>query len=123
MRPEDAPDRLLPLWFGILGPPVFWAMRISASYVMVPFVCEYGGVLVLHGVTVAALAGATAAGLVAWGTWRGSRSATPRPARGERARFMGLIGVLSAGFFFAVIVAESLANFIVDPCLTAGAPL
>lgn len=112
---------LFALWFGVLAPPVLWAIRLSGSYVLVPVVCRTGWIGVLHGLTAATLIGTLVAGALAYRAWRGA--APPEPARGGRVRFMGLIGVLSAAFFFAVIVAEGLANFLVNPCLNAGAQL
>lgn len=123
--PADAADNrspgLLLLWTGMLGPPILWAIRLSASYVLVPVVCRTGWIGLLHAVTAASLVGVLLAGVLAYRAWRG-RPGTDTPPSG-RMRFMGLAGVLSASFFFAVIVAEGLANFLVDPCLSAGAPL
>lgn len=116
---------LLPLWFGILGPPVIWAIRIGTSYVLVPYVCAWGSIWVLHLVTLAGLAGAAGAGSVAWTQWRraGGGSEVGAGGRTTRTRFMGLIGMFSAAFFFLVMVAEGLANVFLDPCRTAGVPL
>lgn len=123
--PTEAADRrqpgLLLLWTGMLGPPILWAIRIFASYVLVPVVCRTGSIGVLHALTAASLIGVVVVGVLAYRAWRG-RHGTDTPPIG-RIYFMGLAGVLSAAFFFAVIVAEGLANFLVDPCLGAGAPL
>lgn len=123
--PTDPADRrqpgLLLLWSGMLGPPILWAIRISASYVLVPMVCRTGWIGILHALTAASLVGVLVFGVLAYRAWRG-RHGTDTPPTG-RIRFMGLTGVLSASFFFAVIVAEGLANFLVHPCLGAGAPL
>lgn len=116
----------LPLWFGLLGPPAFWAARISISYVVIPFACRAGDVWALHLVALFALAGTMAAGSTAYRAWRACRrgdsseSADPRRARSS---FLALSGILIAVFFGAVIVAESSANLMFDPCLNAGAVL
>lgn len=112
---------LLALWTGILGPPILWAIRLSGSYLLVPVVCRTGSIAALHALTAATLGGTLLIGILTYGAWRRSRASGGAP--GARIRFMALIGVLSAGFFFAVIVAEGLANFLVHPCLNAGAPL
>lgn len=110
------------LWFGFLGPPVIWAIRLSASYALVPLVCRMGWSWLINVVTLAALAGITLAGAVAYGSWRRAGHAS-EPGRARRIRFMGLVGMLIAALFFAVVVAEGLANFMVEPCIPGGAPL
>lgn len=113
------------LWFGILGPPLFWAARLSSSYALVPFACRTGWVGLLNLVTGAALLGALVAGAVAWKRWRdvGGGTEVDADGRAARTRFMGLVGVLSSGFFFLVILAEGIGNFLIDPCAGGGAPL
>jgi hypothetical protein len=122
-RPRDS---TLPLWFGLLGPPAFWAARISVSYVLIPFVCRAGDTLALHLVALFALVGTTAAGVTAYRAWRAARrsgSSGSTDVRRARSSFLGLSGMLIAGLFWAVIVAESIANWLFDPCLAAGAVL
>lgn len=113
---------LLALWFGILGPPLVWIARLSASYTLVPFVCRTGWLWLLNGITAVSLLVAVIAGLVAYRSWRAGRGDLNGGA-GARTRFMGLLGMLIATLFSAVIVAEGLANVLVAPCLTGGAPL
>lgn len=116
---------LFPLWFGILGPPVIWAVRIAANYILVPYACWWGWVPLLHAITLAASLGTAAAGWVAWRRWRKTGRGTEVELGGSatRTRFMALTGMLSSGFFLLVIVAEGLANVFVDPCQTAGVPI
>lgn len=115
---------LAALWFGFLGPPVLWAARLCTAYVLVPAACDRGGLPALHAVTAAALAGTIAAGFVAWRRWRAAATAEGPAAAGEptggRTRFLGIAGVLSAALFATAIVAEGLANVLVDPCLVPG---
>lgn len=117
--------KLLPLWIGILGPPVIWAVRIAASYVLVPYACRWDTVVPLHGATAAALLATALIGWVSWDRWRRTGKSTQVELGGPttRARFMAISGMLSSGFFFLVMVAEGLANFFLDPCQTGGAPL
>lgn len=118
-------QRLLPLWFGMLGPPIIWGARFGASYVLVPYACARDTVLLLQLVTLVALLATAGAGFVAWRQGRAARKRDddePAPAD-TRTRFMALAGVLSSGLFFLVIAAEGLALFFVDPCQTGGAPL
>lgn len=121
-RPEGG---LLPLFIGILGPPVIWAVRFAVNYVLVPYVCWWGRIGVLHLVTLAALAATALTGWVAWKGWQEAGKGTQVELGGTttRTRFMALFGMLSSGFFFLVMVAEGLANLFVHPCQTAGAPI
>lgn len=119
---EQREPGLIALWFGILGPPAIWIARLSASYALVPFVCQSGWTWLLNGITAAALLGSVLAGFVAYRSWRAARGGTGS-GTGARTRFMGILGMLIATLFSAVIVAEGLANLMVAPCLTGGAPL
>lgn len=117
--------RLLPLWFGLLGPPVIWAVRFGVSYALVPTSCARESVWILQGVTLLALAGTVWAGVVAWRAWRGADEGEriDLGAARIRARFMGRVGVMGSALFFVVIVAEALAIFFVHPCQSGGVPL
>lgn len=116
---------LLPLWFGLLGPPVIWAVRFGVSYALVPASCSRESVWILQGVTLLALAGTVWAGLVAWRAWRTAEEGD-RIDMGVvrlRTRFMGRVGVMESVLFFVVIVAEGLAIFFIHPCQSGGVPL
>lgn len=116
---------LLPLFVGILGPPIVWAVRIATNYVLVPYACWWEFPRLLDLVTVAALVATAAAGWVAWSRWRqtGTRPEAELGSTAARTRFMSLLGMLSCGFFAMVIIAEGLANLFVHPCQAAGAPI
>lgn len=122
---ERSEGGLLPLFFGILGPPVIWAMRIATSYVLVPYACAWGMTVMLHLVTLVALVASAVAGAVAWRQWRATGKGTEVDLGGTttRTRFLALFGILSSALFILVMMAEGLANFFLDPCQTAGAPI
>lgn len=115
-------DRLLPLWFGFLGPPIIWAARFGASYALVPFACQHDAVQLLQVITVVALVGVAWAAVVAWRAWRaaGKSRQVELGGRNARARFMALAGLLSSAIFFVAIVAEGIAIFLIDPCQSGG---
>lgn len=117
--------RLLPLWFAFLGPPIIWAARFGANYVLLPYTCREGSVVILHLITLAALLGIGAAAFVAWKSWK-ARGGTEQLEFGgpeARGRFMALAGLVGGAIFFTAIVAEGVAVFIVHPCQTGGVPL
>lgn len=113
------------LWFAFLGPPIIWAARFGVSYSVVPYVCARAGPLLLQALTVVALAATAAAGVAGWQQWRRAGGTREMEFGGvaARARFMAVVGMLSAGLFALVIAAEAMPIFLVDPCQGAGVPL
>lgn len=125
---QDVPERgdgLARLWFGILGPPVIWAIRLGTSYILVPYACWWDLVPLLHLVTATALVGTAFVGTVAWRGWRAVEKGRQVELGGRitRIRFMVLVGMFSSALFFIVMLAEGLATLVLNPCQTAGAPL
>jgi hypothetical protein len=118
----DAPAGIFALWFGILGPPTIWLARLKISYILVPYACWTGLTPMLHAVTLLTLAATAWAGWVAWRSWSlaGRTEHADLATVLHRTRFLAMVGLLSAGFFLAVIAAEGLLNFLVDPCITGG---
>lgn len=117
--------RLIWLWFGFLGPPIIWAIRFTVAYALVPTTCSAGGLLALNVVTLVALGGTVLAGIIAGSSLRrtGDQHGNEGHWAWRRARFMALAGLFTSALFTAVIVAEGLANILVDPCLGSGTPL
>lgn len=105
------------LWYGILGAPVVWLVRISAASALVPFACATGRIWAIHATTVLALALSVAGGVIAWRGWRRwehERDNGERP--GTRSHLLALMGVLLSAMFTLAIVMEGLAPFYMDPC-------
>lgn len=110
------------LWMLALGPPVVWAIRFALSYALVPLVCLADFIVVLHVITVVTLSTVLGLGWLSSRFWQSTR-VTPEhvdDAVMKRARFMALFGMMSAALFTLVIIAEGLANVMIDPCLTSG---
>jgi hypothetical protein len=118
----NQPGGILALWFGILGPPAIWLARLKISYILVPYACWTGWVVMLHAVTGGTLALTAYAGWIAWRAWNRAGRVNESDGAGPipRSRFLAMFGLLSAGFFFAVIAAEGILNFLIDPCITGG---
>ncbi len=105
------------LWYGILGAPVVWLVRISAASALVPYACATGRTWTIHASTVLALALSVAGGVIAWRGWRrweGERGGGERP--GTRAHLLAVSGVLLSAMFTLGIVMEGLAPFYMGPC-------
>jgi hypothetical protein len=112
-----------PLWFSFFGGAAFWGIRIGVSYMLVPVACDTAQLFWLHFVAVVTIAASLLAAFVGYRAWhhaRDRRLAEGRLDTWERTEFLGLSGLLLSAFFAGVIILESTANLIVDPCLGAG---
>ncbi len=98
------------LFYGALGGPVFWALRLVIAYPLVPVACAQGSLLLPGLVSVVAFAGAVSSAAVS--LW-----ALRRSASGSRPRFMAKSGLVMAVLFALVILAESVPMLFADPCL------
>ena len=103
---------------GVLLPPIAWTLQLQAQYPLVTYVCDHGGVLALHLVTLAALIGALAGGFLALGVWRRAGSTWPghEGAPVVRARFMAALGLLACALFGLLILTQGAAVFAFHPC-------
>lgn len=113
----------VPLWFSFFGGAVFWGIRIGTSYMLVPIACDTGRLFALHAVAVATAVASLLAAFVGYRAWRGARARRIEEGRletWERTEFLGLAGLFLSTLFAGVIILESTANLIIDPCLGAG---
>jgi hypothetical protein len=109
------------LWFIFLGGPVTWLVGLQTDYALVPWVCTYQKILLLRLVACAFLIIPALIVVVAWRHWRRQQPQLVDPSSElvrDRARFMSLLGLMSASIFFLVILAQAVSTFIFDPCAT-----
>jgi hypothetical protein len=108
------------LWFGALGGPIGWTLRLLISYPLVYPACAMGTVLLLHLVTLVAALITLAAAFVSWQcrklAQQGEWVEAGEPSE-QRASFMAHFGVFNSSLFTLAILAEGLMNFLLDPCL------
>jgi hypothetical protein len=119
-EPEDLSQRprtLAAQWLALLGPPVIWLLQFEARYALAANVRGSAANVAMTVIAVAALALIGASALVAFRLWRlAHASPLDRLAGvGERARFVGSLGLASAGLFFLVTAAQLLADFFISP--------
>jgi hypothetical protein len=112
-------------WVGVLGPPILWAIRFGVNYALMPLICAAELIWLPHTITAISLVLLAGMGWTAWRFWSGTRGARDAAPAGtsdlvRRTRFMGLFGMMSAALFTLAVLAEWLANVMIDPCLTAG---
>ena len=106
------------LWAGILTGPLAWSADLVASYALVKWTCSVQRTAVLHLVSVATLA---VVGLGAAIAWRSRTAASAAESTGggrpiERAQFMAVLGLATSAFFFIVVIAEWLPQWVLDAC-------
>jgi hypothetical protein len=129
---DDAGTPTLPrLLFALLGAPVAWTLHFLLSYVLVGYGCStgWGGLRAwLVVLTVASLAAAVAAGLLARRLWVRAREVDlPTDDRwdarmGERTArvsFLMVTGLAMAGLFSLAILYEAAPVLLVQPCSPA----
>lgn len=122
MHPErndssQSPRLLTAQWFALLGPPVIWLVQFQARYAFAGTVRGSAKHVAMNVIGFAALVLVAGCALVAFRQWRLARaSQLDRWANvGERTRFMGALGLLSAALFFLVTAAQLLAQFFIAP--------
>ena len=122
------------LWAGLFGGPLLWSVQLLANYAFVAHSCyptsmprttpTFGGVWGLAlGISIVALVGTAAAGLVALRSWRATRDEKAGAAASlldtaeGRTRFMAMTGLVLSGIFLLAVLANGLPLFMVRPCL------
>jgi hypothetical protein len=102
----------------VLAAPVAWFVQMQTNYTLVGWACAHGSSLVLHAVTVLALAASAGAGLAAWRAWRrfGVEGDDAGGDPAARSRFMAATAALTSAMFFLVILAQGIAPVIQSPC-------
>ena len=141
--PQRGNVPLWTLWFGFAGAPLGWTMQALANTALASHGCYpqiyplrapvTGGLRgILFAVSVGAIGLGVAALAISWSTWRRTRGehqansghasrghshGTAALETGEgRTRFMALAGVLTSVVFLLVILAHTVAVFVVLPC-------
>ena len=109
MKRVDTVSTRASLWFGLLAGPLAWTLHELLSYAMVKLACANNAAVVLHVVTLGALA------LAAAGVYVAVRSYANDAA--EEVRFVSAAGALVSGVFVFAILMEGIPNAVVSPCL------
>ena len=108
----------LPLWTGILGGPIAWALDLMASYAVVKWVCHTRNYAMLPLITAASLAMVVGAAAISWTALMRTTDDVPtdggRPR--QRARFMAILGLASSGLFALQILAGAIPHWVLDAC-------
>jgi hypothetical protein len=106
------------LWIGVLLPLIIAAAEMEANFVLVRQACAAQRNLALYAVVIMALLIVALSGLASALTWRHRGSTWPSESADvlTRARFISVLGMMSSGISFALIVAHGIATLRFDPC-------
>ena len=91
---------------------------MQISYALVRFECYGGSKRPLYLIAIVALVLTAFGGLISLVNWRNAKGqGDDFDGNITRSRFMAVLGMLSSGMFFVVIVAQGLATLVLHPCL------
>lgn len=110
MVPTRHLDRRL-MWAGFFLGPTAWAVHLQAVYALSAPATDVGNLIAFHAISLLCLLATLAGGFLAWRSWRsvgGWLVGTETPAAG-RVRFLTVVGMMAAGLFAWVIVAQWMA--------------
>lgn len=106
-------------WTGVLAGPIAWAIDLGASYTLVKWACGRQHAIVLHLITVGALAIIAVGAFAAWRALAAVPDDAPTDGGGplDRGRFMAIFGLTMCALFAAVVIAGAIPGWAIDPCL------
>lgn len=105
-------------WIGYGLAPLAFALHLEAAYVMVPWTCGGGSLLLFHLVGLASIIAAAIGTWAAWVTWRCAGRVEPGQGGGSlpRTRFMGATGVGTSAILTVILTAQWIAGFLISTC-------
>jgi hypothetical protein len=112
------PRRALRLWFGLLGPPIIWAIQFQTVYLTSEWACYAMDHTWNHVASVVALVISSMAFWIAYSEWRalGGGTEDEHSDPDARRRFMAILGLMSGSLFTALIFATWLPTLTGVPC-------
>jgi hypothetical protein len=115
---DAAPPRAAVLWTGILAGPFAWAVDLMVRYALVHWSCGTQQTIVLKIISFVTLLVVIGGGVVAWRAYGQIPPGVPtdggRPI--DRARFMAIVGMLTAALFTLVVIATAIPPWVLDAC-------
>jgi hypothetical protein len=109
------PPGMAPLWAGVLGAPAAWGLQLQTVYAMAHWACMKNHVGMLHFVDLLTLVLAIAGGIVCFLHWR---RPADRTDLSDRTHFLASLGLFTSALFAGLIIANTIATWMLDPCAT-----
>jgi hypothetical protein len=107
------------LWVGAGGGAIIWSLQMTIGYALCRFSSDHRWLtFVHHAVSAIALAATIGTTFVSWRNWQQLGDGQPRgsePGVPGRSRFLAALGVISGVYFIAVILAQWIPVFFIDP--------
>jgi hypothetical protein len=109
----------IPLYAGLLGAPLLWAIQFQLTYMLVPWACTHRNHWLLPLIHLVFFFLSIACGVLSWREWRRVGATPPQSQEEERVartKFLGALGLMSVALFALLILAQTLTSFFLDPC-------
>ena len=112
------PPRAFRFWFGLLGPPLVWAVQFQTVYLTSEWACYAMDLTWNHVASIVALMISVFAVWVAYSEWKavGGGTADESSDPDTRRRFMAILGLLLGSLSTALIFATWLPTLMGVPC-------
>jgi len=106
------------LWLLVVLGPIICAIEMQMNFVLVRQACSAQRNLVLYAVIIVAIALTVATAFVAYAIWKQAGTTWPSeaPDLATRIRFITVLGILSSGMSFLVVLAQGIATIYFNPC-------
>jgi hypothetical protein len=118
MRNDEQSTTPRGLWLLMIAGPAIVAAEQQANFVLVRQACSMQRNVALYVVTIVAMLLTIATAMIAVSIWRRTGAAWPTEESdlANRIRFISVLGLLSSGMSFLVILAQGIATVNFDPC-------
>ena len=118
MRSDEQATTPRGLWLLFIAGPAIVAAEQQANFVLVRQACSMQRNVALYVVTIVAMLLTIATAMIALSIWRRAGAAWPTEESdlANRIRFISVLGILSSGMSFLVILAQGIATVNFDPC-------
>jgi len=106
------------LWLLVVAGPAIVAAEQQINFILVRQACSAQHNVMLYAVVVIAMLLTIATAMIGVSIWRRSGAVWPTEAAdlANRIRFISVLGILSSGMSFLLIVAQGIATMIFNPC-------
>jgi hypothetical protein len=115
--PDEGHD--LSLWLAVLGAPFLYLCHHELNYVLVLWACTSAKHWILPAVSALFLVLLLGSAGVAWHDLLrapGMPDDAEKDAPLNRHRLLAVLGLMSAGLFFLLVLAQGIATVILNPC-------